>query len=77
MNGPCLCGDPLCRRCFPGGFEPEQEVCSAVEMLLDIGLKHHHDRNADETFTECRLCGMWEEHSETCPIPVLKRWIES
>jgi len=23
--GPCLCGDPLCKRCFPGGYDDEDE----------------------------------------------------
>ena len=24
-NGPCLCGDPECRRCFPNVGEDEEE----------------------------------------------------
>ena len=25
MNGPCLCGDPYCKRCFPGGPNPDED----------------------------------------------------
>lgn len=25
MEGPCLCGDPYCRRYFPGGVEEEPQ----------------------------------------------------
>jgi hypothetical protein len=74
MSGPCLCGDPGCPRCFPQpAFEPPQEVIDAAEGLLDAATARHG--NHDETFTECLMCGEWEGHAESCPIPKLKEWM--
>lgn len=76
---PCLCGDPACRRCFPGGgpYEPPPAVLDAVESLLDVSLSRHQDRTADETLTECHVCGEWESHADYCFMPALIRWQES
>lgn len=35
MNGPCLCGDPLCKRCFPGAGEPL--LCVETGVCTDAG----------------------------------------
>ncbi len=43
MNEPCLCGDPACKRCFPGGSVEvtdahlEQALESVVETIMLFG----------------------------------------
>lgn len=39
MNGPCLCGDPYCGRCFPGGAALEAAVEKALEAFDKAGLR--------------------------------------
>jgi hypothetical protein len=72
--GPCLCGDPACPNCFPGGeFVPSDQACKAVEHLLDV-VTRHHTYTDGETFVECELCGGWDDHADDCPVPVLLTW---
>lgn len=71
---PCLCGDPACKSCFPGGFDPPDAVINAVEALIDASEVTHYDRTADESLTECLACGQWESHTDECFMPALKRW---
>lgn len=40
MNGPCLCGDPSCRRCFPGSWRWER----ARGELEDRHVEEEHEK---------------------------------
>lgn len=51
----------------------DAEIARAVEHLIDVSTSHHTNRD-DETFTECHLCGQWEDHATACPIPWLRQW---
>lgn len=55
----------------------EDLIADAVEALLDEALSRHYDRAADETFTECHVCGQWEDHKADCFVPLLETWINS
>ncbi len=35
-NGPCLCGDPLCPRCFPGAREHQAAMDVAHDLLEEL-----------------------------------------
>lgn len=39
MSGPCLCGDPACGRCFPGGRQIEAAQEWALGALDKAGLR--------------------------------------
>lgn len=39
MSGPCLCGDPYCGRCFPGGAQIEAAEEQAMEAFSKAGLR--------------------------------------
>jgi hypothetical protein len=55
--------------------ETPQALADAVQELVDDTLVLHYDRASQERFTECRLCGGWEDHTDTCPIPAMVRWL--
>jgi hypothetical protein len=57
-------------------FEPAEEVINAVEQLVDVAIVRHAIPNADETLTECCLCGDWEGHTDDCPMPAVLAWRE-
>ena len=78
----CLCGDPACPLCFsqPSGTltdAQEQTVTDAVEGILDMVLVGHYDAHADETYTECLVCGGFEDHGKDCFVPSLARWMSA
>lgn len=50
-------------------------IVGVAEHLLDIATELHFDNQTEETFSECRLCGEWEGHTDQCPIPALKQWM--
>lgn len=78
MSGPCLCGDPDCRRCFPGGkYEPPELLIDLVNQTVDEAIQKRHDRTSGESFVFCGLCGEWEDHTPDCPIPWLDSWLAS
>jgi hypothetical protein len=58
-------------------FVPEQDVLDAVESLMDTAIRRHHDTRSDEILTECRVCGLWEEHEVDCPVPAIEKWWRS
>jgi hypothetical protein len=39
MAGPCMCGDPLCGRCFPGAAKLEAAAEWAMEEFSMAGLR--------------------------------------
>lgn len=39
MSGPCLCGDPGCGRCFPGGEALDRASEKAIEAFDKAGLR--------------------------------------
>lgn len=45
------------------------EVVNVLQELIDVGVRRHVDATADETFTECLVCGEWEGHLDDCPMP--------
>jgi hypothetical protein len=54
-------------------FEPSDKTCNDVESFLDSVLEAQHC-NTGETFILCRLCGEWDSHAETCPVPAVQAW---
>lgn len=52
------------------------EVIDAVQSLLDTVLVSHHDRQSEETFIECLMCGEWDSHIDDCCIPAVLAWQE-
>lgn len=77
--GPCLCGDPACRRCFPSGgtYDPPKALIDTLNGLLDDAIRRHTERSTEETFEECILCGEWEGHTDQCPIPAIDRFLRA
>ena len=53
MNGPCLCGDPCCPRCFPGSYQNERQY----EHHLD-----HAEQWLPDAWLACQA--LHEEHVE-------------
>lgn len=55
----------------------ERQIADAVEALLDVAVERHTENRDDgETFEQCHLCGKWEEHEPTCPVPLLRAWLD-
>lgn len=54
-----------------------EDLIDQAEALIDAATIRHYDRQADETFVECRLCGAWEAHKTDCPLPALAAWLAS
>lgn len=54
----------------------ESAIADAAQALIDVATRTHHDRQADESFTECLICGEWDGHAERCPIPLIYQWLE-
>lgn len=62
--------------------EPPEDVIAAVDELLDVAVTRHHERISGETFSECHICGGWDEHKPLangmpCPLPALITWLET
>jgi len=57
-------------------FRPTDEVVDAVENLLGIVIHLAHDAVSGDTFVDCGMCGVRDEHAPACPVPVLKAWQE-
>ena len=53
------------------------DVTEAAENFVDSAVRHHLDQTSGEVLTECRLCGLWEEHEPDCPVPVVDRWLKN
>ena len=56
---------------------PTEAVCDAAQSLLDVALVRLYDRNSGESFEECQLCGDVDSHTDECPIPALKKWMDA
>lgn len=54
-------------------YSVPDDVCNAVQTLLDTCLVSHPSLS-DETFTECLMCGDWEDHKPGCIVPALLQW---
>jgi hypothetical protein len=57
-------------------------TAEAAQTLLDVALVRLYDRNSEESFEECQLCGDVvcgdvDSHTDDCPIPALKKWMET
>ena len=58
MTGPCMCGDPGCRNCFPGTWRESQ----AEEAIEDIMDKKGCDREmAENIYESMREERYWRE----------------
>lgn len=60
----------------PSKYQTPEELITLADELLDLSTARHHDYTSGESFQECRICGEWEEHSDTCFVPALRRWME-
>lgn len=49
----------------------------SLQTVMDDAIETAHDSVSEETFTYCNLCGLWEEHHPTCPIPSIIQFMES
>ena len=59
-------------------YDPPQELIDLVDRLREESIVRHSTGGEDpETFTECRLCGGWEDHADDCPIPAIERWLDA
>ena len=56
---------------------PTDDAAEAVQTLLLIARERLYDRNADEVFYECQLCGDVDGHTDDCPIPAVQRWMDA
>ena len=56
---------------------PTDDAAEAVQTLLLIARERIYDRNKDEVFYECQLCGDVDGHTDDCPIPALKAWMDA
>lgn len=54
----------------------EPDLACAVEHFLDLAISRYATDDG-ETFTECHVCGGWEEHRDDCPVPPLERWLHT
>ena len=45
---PCLCGDPECKRCFPGGDEPYYDETYADELRMEREAQKYWETIEDE-----------------------------
>ena len=55
--------------------QPPQDLVNLIDELVGQALVRHYDPKADESLTECRVCGGWEEHTADCPIPACEKWL--
>jgi hypothetical protein len=53
------------------------ELTDALESIADGALSRHYDRVSDETFVLCHVCNRFEDHSDTCPVPAIEKWLEA
>jgi hypothetical protein len=57
-------------------YQPPDDVIDAADQLLEIATEGHYDSTADERLIECRMCGKWDDHRPTCPVPLLTQWMK-
>jgi hypothetical protein len=50
-------------------------LIDAVDALVDAALVRHFDPTADEWYTECKICGEWEGHRDTCFALAAQTWL--
>lgn len=59
-------------------YDIPPDVVKAIENLMDTALQRQTEPKEDgETFTLCRVCGKWEDHSPGCPMPAMIEFWES
>lgn len=57
-------------------YQTPEELITLADELLDLSTTRHHDYTSGESFRECRICGEWDSHSDTCFVPKLRDWFE-
>jgi len=71
----------MARRAFgpsdvqPDPWEPTTATCERVEEFLGDVTAQILTPDG-ESFEECRLCGDVDSHTDDCPLPALRRWME-
>ncbi len=64
MNGPCLCGDPSCGSCFPGGQTPVSCIdCGWEGRAYELGFLSDESSELDVE-DACPECGSERLHNE-------------
>lgn len=58
-------------------YTPPDQIIDLVDQLVNAAQTGYHDRQSDETMAFCVMCGEWEGHTDDCPIPKLKEWMNS
>ena len=66
----------MAREVQPDPWEPDAETCARVQTMIEDSSKPIAYADG-ETFSECLLCGEVDSHTDECPIPALRRWLES
>ncbi len=61
----------------PMPHETPDHIIELMDSFLDAATAQYHDAHSDETFTACNVCGKWEEHHPSCPVPVVEAWFHS
>lgn len=53
------------------------ELENALEQILEDAIITHYDSLSGERFQECVICGEWDGHESTCPIPAIDKFVNS
>lgn len=54
---------------------PNPATMQVIRELNDVMVSSYHDAKSDETFLECHICGLWDDHAADCFVPALTRWL--
>lgn len=54
----------------------QDELLAELQTLTENAVVYHNDSQSGESFRECVVCGEWDDHLSTCPIPAIERWIK-
>jgi hypothetical protein len=56
-------------------YNTPQQLLDRLQTLVEDAQTKQYDPRVDETFTQCLVCGVWESHDPTCPIPWMDTWL--
>ena len=56
--------------------EEESELVERVVYLLNAAVELVEARPTVHVM-ECQMCGMWDCHTDQCPVPALEHWLET
>lgn len=54
----------------------QDELFDTLQKVVEDSVVYHNDSQSGESFRECVVCGEWDDHLSTCPIPTIERWIK-